>query len=204
MTSLAWASRRLKSQTTQQFVHQLLRLTIKKPPQYRSFYMVNHRWVNSPNHQESVSMARRLHALVTSYLCVRGSGVSASFLPPASVEPAPGRTHQTPQCWSPSDGAWTPWRHGEWCIRSYKISKAGHWLLIWKQYLYMYVTWDWSQIKTKQNKNYMGSSLPDWPPDFASGLHFVWCGGFTSKHIEADTKWPPLSRRHFEMDFLEW
>ena len=23
-------------------------------------------------------------------------------------------------------------------------------------------------------------------------------------HIEAETKWPPFSRRHFQMDFLEW
>ena len=24
------------------------------------------------------------------------------------------------------------------------------------------------------------------------------------QHIEAETKWPPFSRRHFQMDFLEW
>ena len=24
------------------------------------------------------------------------------------------------------------------------------------------------------------------------------------QHIEAETKWTPFSRRHFEMDFLEW
>ena len=24
------------------------------------------------------------------------------------------------------------------------------------------------------------------------------------KHIEAETKWPPSSRRHFQMDFIEW
>ena len=26
----------------------------------------------------------------------------------------------------------------------------------------------------------------------------------TTLHIEAETKWPPFSRRHFQMDFLEW
>ena len=25
-----------------------------------------------------------------------------------------------------------------------------------------------------------------------------------SQHIEAETKWPPFSRRHFQMGFLEW
>ena len=26
---------------------------------------------------------------------------------------------------------------------------------------------------------------------------------FSGSHIEAETKWPPFSRRHFQMDFLE-
>ena len=25
-----------------------------------------------------------------------------------------------------------------------------------------------------------------------------------SYHIEAETKWPPFSRQHFQMDFREW
>ena len=34
-------------------------------------------------------------------------------------------------------------------------------------------------------------------------LHTVLRLQFINQHIEAETKWPPSSRRHFQMDFLE-
>ena len=36
-------------------------------------------------------------------------------------------------------------------------------------------------------------------------LIFIWNKvEFRLKHIEAEAKWPPFARRHFQMDFLEW
>ena len=36
------------------------------------------------------------------------------------------------------------------------------------------------------------------------GVHWPLGDEAVIQHIEAKTKWPPFSRRHFEMDLLEW
>ena len=46
---------------------------------------------------------------------------------------------------------------------------------------------------------------PDWLQDLTRGkLYPSQCSSIHHYHIEAETRWPPFSKRHFQMDFLEW
>ena len=65
----------------------------------------------------------------------------------------------------------------------------------------------WILICRAFSANVWAKHAGDWPDNV--WVHFLWTPHWPGRinfwyHIEAETKWPPFSRRHFQMHFLEW